>query len=186
MKPVLMCPQCIRNLPDDCTSCWECGIEGVKRKAPTPSNPGPVDVTSDPAVAPAPAFRFNPVAALLPLLVLGAVLVYHGPSNAGRVTIRTEPPGAVVRVEGRTLGVTPLQLEGNPGSYLVNIKLDDHEALDAQVVIPQGGATVADLPLKPLPRRKSRHLPGDPSTSLRIAETQTTARLQVASAVREL
>lgn len=182
MKPVLYCPQCLRNLPDDCASCWECGIEGVKRKAPTPSNPGPLDVPTDPTRAPR---QFNPTTALLPLLVLAGVLLYHGPRQSGRLTIRTVPPGAVVRVEGRALGITPLQLEGNAGSYWITIHLEDHEAVDAQVVIPKGGSATADLSLQPVLRRKLHKSPGD-SSSLRIAENQTTARLQVASAVREL
>lgn len=183
MKPVMFCPQCLRNLPDDCTNCWECGMEGVKRKEPTPSNPGPLDDCTDPA----PRRPLAPTAALLPFVVLMGVLLFHGPRQAGRLTIRTEPPGAVVKVEGRTLGVTPLQVEGNAGSYWVTIRLEDHEAVDAQVVIPKGGSAVADLPLTPMVRRKPRKNPGD-SSSLRIADSQTTARLQVATAAasREL
>lgn len=183
MKPVLFCPQCLRNLPDDCVNCWECGMEGVKRRASTPSNPGPIDVPTDPS----PRTRqIGPAAALLPFVVLLSVLLYHGPRQAGRLVIRTEPPGAVVTVEGRTLGVTPLHVEGNAGSYWVTIRLEDHEAVDAQVVIPKGGSAVAEVSLTPSPRRKPRKNPGD-SSSLRIADNQTTARVQVAAAaVREL
>lgn len=185
MKPAFYCPQCLRGIPDDCLNCWECGVEGVKRRTPTPSNPGPPEPPTDPGTP--PARRWNLTAALLPLLVVAGVLAYRGPTHAERLTIQTEPAGAVVRVGNRTLGVTPLQLEGDAGRYWVTIRLDDHEAVDAQVIIPQGGKAVANLLLKPLLRRKPGRKGKDRSSSLRIADIQTSAQVQVvASAVLEL
>lgn len=195
MTPDLYCLQCQRDLPGDCTECWECGKEPVRRRKPTPSNPGNFEVpdttgrhgggTTHPGAA-APR-RFSLTAALLPLLVVAGVLAYKGPTHVGRLTIQTQPPGAVVAVGERTLGVTPLQLEGDAGIYWITIRLENHEVVEAQVVIPKGGKAVADLPLQPIARRKpARRGPLDSSSTLRIADTQTTAQVQVAAAIREL
>ncbi len=171
MQPEPICPVCFRPMTDDMPECWECGVPAILRKV-TPSRPGVSD--SSPGAAPEAARAFQLRAVLLPLLVLAGFLAYRGPWSSGRLTIQTEPPGAVVRVGNRTLGVTPLQLEGNAGQYWISIRMQDFESIDAQVVIPRQGKAVASVPLRPLLSHR-RSVPADPSTSLHVADMQTTA-----------
>jgi hypothetical protein len=172
-----ICPVCYKAVPDEGADCWECGAPALLRK--TPSRPGPI--TSDPAAL--PRERRKLTALVTPLLVLAAMLAFHGSWSAGRLTIQTEPPGAVVKVGTRTLGTTPLQVEGSAGSYWVSIRMQDFEPVELQVMIPKNGKALASIPLRPLMgrRRPLRRDPGDVS-SLRIAETQVARQTQVIAA----
>ena len=136
------------------------------------SRPGLREETSEPK--PAPRTHRGSSAALLALLVIAGIIAYRGPTMAGRLTIQTEPAGALVRVGNRTLGVTPLQIEGNAGQYWVSIRLDDFEPVDAQVVIPQAGRAVATMSLRPMigRRKPTRREASESASGIHIADTE--------------
>lgn len=170
MKPTYICPQCLRTLADACTDCWECGLPAVLKKT-APSNPG-VATAKPGSTAPgrpgAPASRpvssapgcsttqgtprrgsaLSALATLIPVIVLIGAMMYWSPVHFGRLTIQTEPAGAAVKVGNQVLGLTPLQIEGNPGEYWVTLQLDAHEEVAARVRIPLIGNAIAQVPLR--------------------------------------
>lgn len=170
MNPTYICPRCLRELPDACLECWECGMPAVLKK--TPTSPGIAPAKSGPAPAePSTGGRSNSISrassggtttqgaprrtsalsalvTLVPVALLLALLTYWSPVRLGRLTIQTVPAGAAVKVGNQVLGLTPLQIEGNPGEYWVTIELDAHEEVAAQVRIPLVGNAIAQVPLR--------------------------------------
>ncbi len=68
------------------------------------------------------------------------------------VEIRTTPPGAVIRINNETRGLSNLKIELPEGSYQVEAQLDGYQPSVA-TIHPAAGAPVAlDLALQPLPQ----------------------------------
>ena len=143
------CPVCFRPVEADMPECWECGAPMVLAKIN--SRPGLKEST--PAPEP-PRTHRGVSAALLALLVVAGLLAYRGPTTAGRLQIESVPAGALVRVGNRTLGVTPLQIEGAAGDYWVSIRLNDFEPVEARVMIPKAGRAIATVALRPEAQRR--------------------------------
>jgi hypothetical protein len=71
----------------------------------------------------------------------------------GVLTVSTEPPGATISVDGRTVGQTPLDepIRLAPGAYTIVATLDDGRSFEKSVAIRQGTEHVVTLQLPPVP-----------------------------------
>lgn len=65
------------------------------------------------------------------------------------IAVRTEPEGAEVIVNGKSLGVTPLQAPLSAGTYQVLVKLKDHNVIDETVKVEQGKTLALRYKLQP-------------------------------------
>lgn len=194
MNPTYICPRCLRTLADAGTECWECGMPAILKKT-APSNPGiaamlattaPVAASRGPTSSahasttsgctthggPRRGSVFSGLATLASVALVIGGMMYWSPVRLGRLTIQTEPAGAAVRVGDQVLGLTPLQIEGNPGEYWVTLKLDAHEEVAAQVRIPLVGNAIAQVPLRKV---QLPMLPKDANRS-RLEGAKTAAR----------
>ena len=72
-----------------------------------------------------------------------------------KVVIGSNPPGATVtRVDdGRVLGVTPLKLQLKTGIYKLRLELDNHQAIDADLEVPETDKVRAVFTLKAIRER---------------------------------
>ncbi len=73
------------------------------------------------------------------------------PQGALRIEIRTTPPGAVIRVNGRIRGTSNFQLEIPPGVYQLDATLDGYQPLTASITLSDRAAAPVELALQPLP-----------------------------------
>lgn len=96
--------------------------------------------------------------ALAVLLLFGAALVAHKiftkpPAPAMvRIQVRTWPPGAVIRVNGKIRGTSNFELEDKPGSYQIDALLDGYQPASATAQLKLGSAAPLELTLTPLPQ----------------------------------
>lgn len=65
-----------------------------------------------------------------------------GAAGEGRLSIRSEPAGAQVSIDGRSHGVTPLTLAVTPGERRIVLKLDGREVRQTVRVEPGGTASL--------------------------------------------
>jgi len=65
----------------------------------------------------------------------------------GRLTIRSQPPGAAVLVDGTVVGQTPVTLAGTlaEGPHDVSVRFSDGEQIDQRVVVRRGEETLVEL-----------------------------------------
>lgn len=59
-----------------------------------------------------------------------------GPST---LSIRTDPPGAVVKLDGQRVGKTPLEIEVDPGLRDLEISRSNHNGINETIRAPRGG-----------------------------------------------
>ena len=75
-----------------------------------------------------------------------------GVSSHGRLSVNSDPPGAVVIVDGRNLGVTPFGPKPlPPGQYQVRIELAGYEPIEVDAVIVAGQPEELTVQLLPFP-----------------------------------
>lgn len=70
----------------------------------------------------------------------------------GTLTVTTEPPGAIVAVDGAVLpGVTPLPVEMTPGTHTLTLSLAGHQTMEAQLEMPPGSKGEQRFDLEKIP-----------------------------------
>jgi len=74
------------------------------------------------------------------------------PATMVRAQVRTWPPGAVIRVNGKIRGTSNFELEDKPGSYQIDALLDGYQPATATAQLKLGSATPIELTLAPLPQ----------------------------------
>ncbi len=74
------------------------------------------------------------------------------PATMVRVQVRTWPPGAVIRVNGKVRGTSNFELEDKPGSYQIDASLDGYQPASATAQLKLGAATPIEMTLQPLPQ----------------------------------
>lgn len=93
-------------------------------------------------------------AAVLALIAAAIALtrMSRGPS-AGmvRLEVRTNPPGATIRVDGRVRGTSNFTLETAPGEFLVEAALEGYQTASTRAKAAPGAAPV-EFTLEPLPQ----------------------------------
>lgn len=70
----------------------------------------------------------------------------EGRSGPGRISVTTQPPGAVIYVDGQASGKSPKEIEGlRPGRYFVRAELDGYRPAEAVVEISssEGAQSIA-------------------------------------------
>jgi hypothetical protein len=73
-------------------------------------------------------------------------------SDSAVLTVKTEPPGASVKVNGLSKGVTPCTIDRLPaGENEVNISLPDYVAYRSKIKLLANQAESLDITLKPVP-----------------------------------
>ncbi len=71
-----------------------------------------------------------------------------GPPPGGLLAVRTEPSGALVRVDGRDVGQTPLELAGlTAGTYTVEVRRRGYELDRRELRVPEAGRASLELGL---------------------------------------
>ena len=98
--------------------------------------------------------------ALAVLLVLAALAVLvpklfkkaPPPVPMARLQLRTIPPGATIRVNGRIRGTSNFELEDKPGSYQIDALLDGYQPASANAQLKAGSSAPIELTLQPLPQ----------------------------------
>lgn len=68
-----------------------------------------------------------------------------------QLRVKSEPPGATVRIAGRALGVTPWTGELAPGEHDVELDLPGHTPQRARVTVPPDHSAELALELAPMP-----------------------------------
>jgi eukaryotic-like serine/threonine-protein kinase len=140
--------------------------------AEPPAAPAPPGLPQAPAAAQAPPPPQSPpkggnkpksaviwglaAAGLIVVLLIGVLVVVRSRRAATapgmmRVEVRSAPPGAVVRVNGKIRGTTNFELETAPGTYQIDASLEGYRPLSKSVTIPAKGATPVDLAFEMLP-----------------------------------
>lgn len=71
-------------------------------------------------------------------------------SVATTLVLDSVPQGAGVRVDGETVGITPLRIEVSPGSHTVELAADGHEAFSQSFDLDRGTTESARLRLLPI------------------------------------
>jgi tRNA A-37 threonylcarbamoyl transferase component Bud32 len=74
------------------------------------------------------------------------------PAAALKVEVRTWPPGATIRVNGRIAGTSNFQLERDPGSYEIEATLEGYQPASTRVELKKGQAAPIELTLAALPQ----------------------------------
>ncbi len=74
------------------------------------------------------------------------------PSNAVRVEVRTLPPGAVIRVNGKIRGTSNFQWEEAPGVYAIEATLEGYQTASTTAELKPGLTAPVELTLQPLPQ----------------------------------
>ncbi len=110
--------------------------------APTPQPPPPPPPAPTPAPAPAPSAWTGTPAPPPAAPSTGSTSPWGAPAEAsqrGRLTISTEPSGAMVYVDDRRVGRSPTGTEVTYGSHTVRAELDNYRTLtrNVDVQVPQ-------------------------------------------------
>lgn len=98
--------------------------------------------------------------------------------ESGLYTVRTEPPGALLYVDGKAAGQAPAVLNDlAPGPHELSAHLAGYEKGVLQFVVKAGGHEELRLVLKPLPREDAGPPPGEegdvPEGFARVVVTST-------------
>lgn len=134
--------------------------------APTPEPAAAAPASVPPPPQPKPKAPMSPgvkwaiiggvgaFAALL-LAVVGFNLLRKGSTPADttiNVEVRTQPPGAVVRVDGKIRGTSNFSLGVAPGTYRLQATLDGYLPASTSITVAQGAAKPVELTLQPMPQ----------------------------------
>ena len=115
----------------------------------------------DPPAPPPPRLRTNAAAAALPIAMPGeAVASTHDETvDAGTLRVGSEPPGAVVTVNGIRRGFTPLMIGELPlGRKRVRVILDGYVSAERMATLEADRpAAVIQVTLEPRQRSADRH-----------------------------
>jgi hypothetical protein len=79
--------------------------------------------------------------------------------------VYTDPPGAEVRIDGRTHGRSPFHITLPPGVYRVTLSLDGHQPEERQAEVSASATQVLDLMLRPVTGAVSEATPGAPGAA---------------------
>jgi serine/threonine-protein kinase len=162
------CPSCGSATAPGTRFCTVCGTNLASPPA-APPVPAPAPVPEPAPAAPQPPppksraplspsvrwaiFGGAGVVALIGLVIVLVPLFRKKPIPPAapvKVEVRTTPPGAVVRVNGRIRGTAPFQLEDAPGVYQVEATLDGYLPASASATLAQGATSPIELTLQPM------------------------------------
>lgn len=119
-----------------------------------------------------------------------------GPSEAepaettGDLRVSSTPSGAVVQIDGRRAGTTPLALGGlSPGAYTVTVARSGYEPVRRQMGVRAGGVFEASVDLRPLaaaPQPAEAPRRADPPLEPKRADPPSPRRAATAPGVVEV
>jgi hypothetical protein len=154
---------------------------GVGALPEVPEEAGPEVAPPEPAVRPVGTSRGDRFVQLLVLLVLTAVAalairygsaawtyLYEGPRHFGTAVIRSDPPGAIVTVDGLARGKTPVDLTLRAGPHEIELQ-SGGSASTKMIVVPANGS-VSERMLFPNAMERG---------GLRITTYPTTGRIAI-------
>jgi hypothetical protein len=161
------CPACGAATEPGVKFCTVCGANLAAAVAPAAPL---VPVPSVPAPAPPPPAPRKPTAPLrtsirwaiwggigvltVIALVIGAIIYLHKKAPPAvplvAVEIRTTPPGAVVRVNGKIRGASNFRFEEVPGVYQIEATLDGYLPAAISATLKKGAGSPIELTLQPM------------------------------------
>jgi serine/threonine protein kinase/cytochrome c-type biogenesis protein CcmH/NrfG len=120
----------------------------------TPPPPRPPGTPMSPGMKWAIIGGAGAVCLVILAIVIGVAVRRHSTPAAGtvRVQIRTQPPGAVVRVNGKIRGTSNFQLQDVPGTYQLEATLDGYLPASTSITLAPGSTKPVDLTLQPMPQ----------------------------------
>jgi hypothetical protein len=103
-------------------------------------------------VSPSFILALSVLVILTPLTALAAETETEGPSappeEQAELSVKTDPPGAVVAVDSKYVGTSPANGLGLPaGEYSVGVYLDGYVPLESAVVLKSGETTEMEFVL---------------------------------------
>ena len=115
----------------------------------------PVPPKARPAAKSSPVLLAGGVAVIVLLLIAAATFFFSrkGPQpapGAVQVDVRTNPPGAVIRVNGKIRGTSDFRLEVEPGTYQIEATLDGYGPVSTSLTAGPQSAAPLELTLQPL------------------------------------
>jgi serine/threonine protein kinase len=129
----------------------------ILRTTALESRRGPAAPKPKAAAQRSPVLLVGGVAVAVLFLLAAAVFFFsrRGPQAAPgalQVEVRTNPPGAVIRVNGKIRGTSNFQLEVEPGIYRIEAALDGYGPVSTSITVGPQSAAPLDLTLQPLPQ----------------------------------
>jgi hypothetical protein len=116
--------------------------------------PGYLDASGAVEAAPGQTAQFNPTLKLTGstenIKTVGKLggIFGGGQENSGRVSVRSNPKGAQVSVNGQPLKkTTPVDFYLNPGSYEISVTLEGYKPVKKIVDVEKGGKLTLDQTL---------------------------------------
>jgi serine/threonine protein kinase len=92
-----------------------------------------------------------PPAPPAPVRVEAAAVPAPAAKTTATLTLRSEPAGALVEVDGEALGATPLSKELPPGKHVLKLSQSGYAPLETRVELEAGGSRELLIPLGALP-----------------------------------
>jgi hypothetical protein len=94
---------------------------------------------------------------LLVLLVVASLFASGCARSTGSVTIRSEPPGAAISIDGMDNGTAPVQIaDWPPGEYAVEARMRGYRNSAVTLSLGPGASDPVTLVLKPIPIPEDR------------------------------
>lgn len=117
-----------------------------------PPPPRPPQPPAGPAAKPA-LLRYGLIAAGVIIVLFGVITIARKALTPTvtlvPVEIRTNPPGAAIRIAGENKGVSNLTLNLAPGDYLADAALEGYQPASSRFTVEAGKPLTVDLPLSP-------------------------------------
>jgi len=92
------------------------------------------------------------------------------PPAESTLSVITEPPGAVVWLDGFRLGKSPVQGSFSPGTRQLRVEAEGYQTFEKEIVLEPGGEKNLKVTLTPLPKEEEPAAKGPPRITLRFTE----------------
>ena len=103
------------------------------------------------AASPAPAPAPTPVATARPLSAATPTPPAAAPPAPARLRIESQPAGAAARLDGRSVGATPVEVATAPGAHRLELARDGFETWTQEVAAVAGETRTLEVALRPAP-----------------------------------
>lgn len=92
--------------------------------------------------------------AVVLLAIVAFTMLPRKEAGTGTISfeVRTQPPGAVVRVDGKIRGTSNFPLAVEPGTYQLQATLDGYLPASTSITVTAGAAKPVELTLQPMPQ----------------------------------
>lgn len=92
-----------------------------------------------------------------------------GPAAPAVIAVMTDPPGAVVTLDGQPAGTTPLSLDVQPGRHRIEVRREGYFVQGREIIATRGVSERLELQLAPLPKHRIHPAWGGTTLALGLA-----------------